>query len=84
MRVPILCLMYLSKFSVNRNYTGCNTNKGVFGLTQHSVLWKLEGCLTVHLPHEIKCNSNLMQIGNFIGVFLARRVSGAYAHHQEH
>ena len=25
-----------------------------------------------------------MQQGNFIGVFLARRVSGTYAHHKEH
>jgi len=44
----------------------------------------LEGCLTVHLPHEIKCNANLIQLGNFIDVFLARHVSGTYAHHQEH
>ena len=25
-----------------------------------------------------------MELGNFIGVFLARHVSGTYAHHQEH
>jgi len=25
-----------------------------------------------------------MQLGNFIGVFLARHISGTYAHHQEH
>ena len=25
-----------------------------------------------------------MQLGNFIGVFLVRHVSGTYAHHQEH
>ena len=25
-----------------------------------------------------------MQLGNFINVFLARHVSGTYAHHQEH
>ena len=25
-----------------------------------------------------------MQQGNFIGVFLARHVSGTYAHHQDH
>ena len=43
-----------------------------------------EGCLTVHLPHEIKRNANLMQLGNFIDVFLARHVSGTYVHHQEH
>jgi len=40
--------------------------------------------LTVHLPHEIISNANLMQQGNFINVFLARHVSGTYAHHQEH
>jgi len=44
----------------------------------------LEGCLTVHLPHEIKCSANLMQLGNFIDAFLARHVSVTYAHHQEH
>ena len=35
---------------------------------------RAEGCLTVHLPHEIKWNANLMQKGNFIDVFLARHV----------
>ena len=44
----------------------------------------LEGCLTMHLPHEIKWNANLMQLGNFIDVFLARHVLGTYSHHQEH
>jgi len=44
----------------------------------------LEGCLTLHLPHEITRNASLMQQGNFINVFLARPVSGTYAHHQEH
>ena len=48
------------------------------------VFSKLKGCLTVHLPREITLNANLMQQGNFIGVFLARHVSGTYAHHQEH
>jgi len=33
---------------------------------------------------EIKWNANLMQIGNFIDVILARHVSGTYTHHQEH
>ena len=57
----------------------------VYGeLVQRYGQGKLEGCLTVHLPHEIKCNANLMQLGNFIYVFLARHVSGAYAHHQKH
>jgi len=36
------------------------------------------------LDHEITWNVNLMQQGNFINVFLARHVSGTYAHHQEH
>jgi len=48
------------------------------------VFSKLVGCLTVYLPHEITSNANLMQQGNFIGVFLARHVSGTYAHHQRH
>jgi len=43
-----------------------------------------EGCLTMQIPHEIKWNANLMQLGNFIDVFLARHVSGTYARHQEH
>jgi len=34
--------------------------------------------------HEIIWNANLMQQGYFINVFLARHVSGTYAHHQEH
>ena len=29
-------------------------------------------------------NANLMQQGNFTDSFLARNVSGTYAHHQEH
>jgi len=33
---------------------------------------------------EIMWNANLMQQGNFIDVFLAWHVSGAYPHHQEH
>ena len=37
-----------------------------------SLFLALEGCLTVHLPHEIISNANLMQQGNFINVFLAR------------
>ena len=47
-------------------------------------LLKIRGCLTVHLPHEIMWNANLMQQGNFINIFLARHVSGTYTHHQEH
>ena len=43
-----------------------------------------DGCLTVHLPQEMMWNANLMQQGNVIDVFLARHVSGTYAHHQEH
>jgi len=34
--------------------------------------------------HEIKWNANLMQLGSFIDVFLARHVSGTYDHRQEH
>ena len=34
--------------------------------------------------YVIMWSANLMQQGNFIDVFLARHVSGTYAHHQEH
>ena len=33
--------------------------------------------------YEIKWNANLMQLGYFIDVVLARHVSGTYARHQE-
>ena len=55
---------------------------GVFVANILYTFSELEGCLTVHLPHEIMWNANLMQQGNFIDVFLARHVSGVYAHHQ--
>jgi len=42
-----------------------------------------EGCLTVHLLHGTMWNANLMQLGNFIDVSLARHVSGTYVHQQE-
>jgi len=35
-------------------------------------------------PNEIMWNASLMQLGNFIDVFLAWHVSGTYGHHQEH
>ena len=31
--------------------------------------------------NEIKLNANLMQLGNFVDLFLARYVSDTYAHH---
>jgi len=40
--------------------------------------------MTMHLRHEIKGNTNLMQLGNFIDAFLVPHVSGTYAYHQEH
>jgi len=39
---------------------------------------------TEFLKYELKWNANLMQLGNFIDVFLARHVSGTYVHRQEH
>ena len=33
---------------------------------------------------EIMWNANFMQLGNFIDIFLARHVSGTYAHHKKH
>jgi len=47
--------------------------------TKDDSFFKLE-CI----EYEIMWNANLMQQGNFIDVFLARHVSGTYAHHQEH
>jgi len=47
------------------------------------IRWMLND-ISVNDIYEIKCNANLMQLGNFIDVFLARHVSGTYAHHQEH
>ena len=38
----------------------------------------------MHFPHVIMWNSNLIQQGNFIDIFLARHVSGTYAHHQDY
>jgi len=38
-----------------------------------AVKWTVS-CLTMHVPHEIKWNSKLMQLGNFIDVFLASHV----------
>jgi len=45
---------------------------------------QFEGCLTVRRIREIMLNANLMRQGKFIDIFLARHVSGTYAHHQEH
>jgi len=39
---------------------------------------------TEQYSSETMWNANLMQQGDFIDVFLARQVSGTYAHHQEH
>ena len=55
-----------------------------FVIVRSKKLLKIRGCLTVHLPHEIMWNATLMHQGNFINTFLARHVSGTYAHHQEH
>ena len=43
-------------------------------------------CMYVHSERMkvIMWCVNLMQQGNFIDVFLARHISGTYAHHQEH
>jgi len=56
--------------------------KAIMSTVTAVAIWKLisfllEGCLTVHLPHEM-WNANLMQQGNFIDVFFARNVSGTY------
>ena len=62
-----------------------NFNSMLFFSSDYNELFRiLEGCLTMHLPHEINWNASLMQLGIFIDVFLVRHVSGTYAHHQEH
>jgi len=38
----------------------------------------------INIKYEIKWNANLMQLGNFINIFLVRHVWGTYAHYQEH
>jgi hypothetical protein len=43
-----------------------------------------EICVQELQNSEMNWNANLMQLGNFTDVFLARHVSGTYAHHQEH
>jgi len=40
------------------------------------VFCKLQVCLTVHRPRKMTWDARLMQQGNFIGIFLARHVSG--------
>jgi len=57
---------------INNCPTRCNTKQSII-LQVHSTF---QGCLTVHLPHEIMLNAILMQQGNFIYVFLALHVSG--------
>jgi len=48
------------------------------------ILLNIKCVLILSTTFEIKWNTSLMQLGNFIDVFLARLVSGTYAHHQEH
>jgi len=66
------------------NYLGCHCYQRYFVVWRHRQCFvrghflSFEGCLTVHLPHEIKWNANLMQLGNVIDVFSARHVSGTY------
>jgi len=73
----------ISGWNTRWHYIFIPTFLRLFSLFFRRIL-KFEGCLTVPLPHEIKWNANLMQVGNFIDVFLTRHVSGTYAHHQEH
>ena len=48
------------------------------------IVAKLADRTTESCAYEIIWNANLMQEGNFIDVFLARHVSGTYAHRPEH
>jgi len=69
-------LSYLTVHSVTYFFV---TYKLFSYFANHSIyqsFLKSEGCLTAHLPREIKWNVNLMQQGDFIDAFLARHVSG--------
>ena len=72
--IIMLCPKYACQLDILRNIVSW----------RQEVFCRLEGCLTVHLPHEIIWNANLMQQGNFIDVVLAQHVSATYAHHQLH
>jgi len=65
-------------------YKQWRCNHASVGIAASYITVKLEGCLTVHLRNEIKWHANVMRLGNFIVVFLARHVSGTYAHLQEY
>ena len=82
----LTALHSLTTMSIQTNVTNIkplmNTDKLLVTVRRHYTIGvntkgngNLEGCLTVHLPHEIMWNAILMQQGNFIDVFLARHVS---------
>jgi len=77
---------FISPCWVNLNIRPSHCNHAALGAISlwRNITIRFEGCLTVHLPHEVMWNANLMQQDNFIDVFLVRHVSGTYAHHQEH
>ena len=82
--VPVMCEVTVC-YKTRKNYAAAITFQ-YLGPSSYIILimFGIEGCLIVHLPHEIMWNANLMQQGNFIDKFLARHVSGTHAHHQEH
>jgi len=70
----------------NKVYPGLKEKYHVRSYNNHmkeQVTRPTKRCLVL-LINEITWNDNLIKLGNFIDVFLARHVSGTYAHHQEH
>jgi len=83
------------QLDATRWFSWCILSSTCFGYIRPS-----SGALDVELQRTVFCtefldawwaweplrgwNANLMQLGNFIDVFLARHVSGKNAHHQEH
>ena len=57
---------------------------GPKGLNDQYSVEQWEGSAQMSHPYEMMWNANLVHQGNFIDIFLARHVSGTYAHHQEH
>ena len=64
----MLVVQVIVKSSVNLSSSGQNICGNYNMKYKYKRERKLEGCLTVHLPHEIIWNANLMQQGNFIDV----------------
>jgi len=72
--ISILLRTVHKNFTSQRLHSYISDTKIAKFFLQIFFILKLEGCWTVHLPHERMWNANLMQRGNFIDKFLARHV----------